>query len=180
MPPSRPRRQGSGKDHRAEERPERAVLRPGRSRSSTTSTAISPTSASTAAAGTGSRVLNSNRGKRENISRMFQMHAADRNPIDVAEPATSSPVSASRIRPDRRHALRSRPSDHSGTARRSPSRSSACRSSPRRRPTSRSSAKRSPRSSAKTRPSRPTTTKKPARPSSPAWASCTWKFSACA
>ena len=34
----------------------------------------------------GSRVLNSNRGKRENISRMFQMHAADRNPIDVAEP----------------------------------------------------------------------------------------------
>jgi elongation factor G len=33
----------------------------------------------------GSRVLNSNRGKRENISRMFQMHAADRNPIDVAE-----------------------------------------------------------------------------------------------
>jgi elongation factor G len=34
----------------------------------------------------GSRVLNSNRGKRENISRMFQMHAADRNPVDVAEP----------------------------------------------------------------------------------------------
>jgi elongation factor G len=34
----------------------------------------------------GSRVLNSNRGKKENISRMFQMHAADRNPIDVAEP----------------------------------------------------------------------------------------------
>jgi elongation factor G len=33
----------------------------------------------------GSRVLNSNRDKRENISRMFQMHAADRNPIDVAE-----------------------------------------------------------------------------------------------
>ena len=33
----------------------------------------------------GSRVLNSNRNKRENISRMFQMHADDRNPIDVAE-----------------------------------------------------------------------------------------------
>ena len=33
----------------------------------------------------GSRVLNANRNKRENISRMFQMHAADRNPIDVAE-----------------------------------------------------------------------------------------------
>ncbi|HVT89125.1 MAG TPA: elongation factor G [Tepidisphaeraceae bacterium] len=33
----------------------------------------------------GSRVLNSNRNKRENISRMFQMHAQDRNPIDVAE-----------------------------------------------------------------------------------------------
>jgi elongation factor G len=33
----------------------------------------------------GSRVLNSNRNKRENISRMFQMHAADRNPIDVAQ-----------------------------------------------------------------------------------------------
>src|SRR2546421_9744976 len=33
----------------------------------------------------GSRVLNSNRNKRENISRMFQMHASDRNPIDVAE-----------------------------------------------------------------------------------------------
>jgi elongation factor G len=34
----------------------------------------------------GSRVLNSNRQKRENISRMFQMHAADRNPVEVAEP----------------------------------------------------------------------------------------------
>ncbi len=33
----------------------------------------------------GSRVLNSNRNKRENVSRMFQMHADDRNPIDVAE-----------------------------------------------------------------------------------------------
>jgi elongation factor G len=33
----------------------------------------------------GSRVLNSNRNKRENISRMFQMHAADRNPIDLAQ-----------------------------------------------------------------------------------------------
>jgi elongation factor G len=33
----------------------------------------------------GSRVLNSNRNKRENISRMFQMHAADRLPLDVAE-----------------------------------------------------------------------------------------------
>lgn len=33
----------------------------------------------------GSRVLNSNRNKRENISRMFQMHASDRNPIEVAE-----------------------------------------------------------------------------------------------
>jgi elongation factor G len=33
----------------------------------------------------GSRVLNSTRNKRENISRMFQMHAADRNPIDIAE-----------------------------------------------------------------------------------------------
>jgi elongation factor G len=33
----------------------------------------------------GTRVFNSTRNKRENISRMFQMHAADRNPIDVAE-----------------------------------------------------------------------------------------------
>ena len=33
----------------------------------------------------GSRVLNSNRGKRENISRLFQMHAADRIAMDVAE-----------------------------------------------------------------------------------------------
>ncbi len=33
----------------------------------------------------GSRVLNSNRNKRENISRMFQMHAADRIPLEVAE-----------------------------------------------------------------------------------------------
>src|SRR5687768_8288248 len=33
----------------------------------------------------GSRVLNSNRNKRENVSRMFQMHAEDRNPIDIAE-----------------------------------------------------------------------------------------------
>ena len=33
----------------------------------------------------GSRVLNSTRNKRENISRMFQMHAQNRNPIDVAE-----------------------------------------------------------------------------------------------
>ena len=34
----------------------------------------------------GSRVFNSTRNSRENISRMFQMHAADRIPIDVAEP----------------------------------------------------------------------------------------------
>jgi elongation factor G len=34
----------------------------------------------------GSRVLNSSRGKRENVSRMFQMHAQDRNALEVAEP----------------------------------------------------------------------------------------------
>jgi elongation factor G len=33
----------------------------------------------------GSRVLNASRGKRENVSRMFQMHANDRNPLEVAE-----------------------------------------------------------------------------------------------
>jgi len=33
----------------------------------------------------GDRVLNVNRGTRENVSRMFQMHAADRIPLDVAE-----------------------------------------------------------------------------------------------
>ncbi len=33
----------------------------------------------------GSRVLNSNRNKRENISRLFQMHAADRIALDFAE-----------------------------------------------------------------------------------------------
>src|SRR3982750_1313834 len=33
----------------------------------------------------GSRVLNSNRNKKENISRLFQMHAQDRLPMDVAE-----------------------------------------------------------------------------------------------
>ncbi len=33
----------------------------------------------------GTRVLNASRGTRENVSRMFQMHSADRNPIDLAE-----------------------------------------------------------------------------------------------
>ncbi len=33
----------------------------------------------------GSRVLNINRNKKENISRMFQMHASDRIPVDMAE-----------------------------------------------------------------------------------------------
>jgi len=33
----------------------------------------------------GTRVLNSTRNKKENISRMFQMHAADRIPIELAE-----------------------------------------------------------------------------------------------
>jgi len=33
----------------------------------------------------GTRVLNTNRNKRENVSRMFQMHSAERNPIEVAE-----------------------------------------------------------------------------------------------
>lgn len=33
----------------------------------------------------GSRVLNTNRNKKENLSRMFQMHAADRIPLEVAE-----------------------------------------------------------------------------------------------
>ncbi len=33
----------------------------------------------------GSRVLNTNRDKKENVSRLFQMHAQDRLPMDVAE-----------------------------------------------------------------------------------------------
>jgi len=33
----------------------------------------------------GTRVLNANRGSRENVSRMFQMHSADRIPVEVAE-----------------------------------------------------------------------------------------------
>jgi len=33
----------------------------------------------------GTRVLNASRGTRENVSRMFQMHSATRNPIEVAE-----------------------------------------------------------------------------------------------
>ena len=33
----------------------------------------------------GSRILNTTRGTKENVSRLFQMHAADRNQIDVAE-----------------------------------------------------------------------------------------------
>src|SRR5436190_18873804 len=33
----------------------------------------------------GERVLNSNRNKKENISRLFQMHASDRIPMEVAE-----------------------------------------------------------------------------------------------
>ncbi len=33
----------------------------------------------------GSRILNSSRGKRENVSRMFQMHASDRNALEIAE-----------------------------------------------------------------------------------------------
>jgi elongation factor G len=33
----------------------------------------------------GSRVLNATRNRKENISRMFQMHAAERNPLEVAE-----------------------------------------------------------------------------------------------
>ena len=33
----------------------------------------------------GTRVLNASRGSRENVSRMFQMHSATRNPIEVAE-----------------------------------------------------------------------------------------------
>ncbi len=32
----------------------------------------------------GSRVLNSNNGKKENVSRIFEMHAKDREPLDVA------------------------------------------------------------------------------------------------
>jgi elongation factor G len=78
----------------------------------------------------GSRVLNANRGKRENISRMFQMHAADRNPIDVAE--AGDIVACIGIK----DALTGDRSFSSG--RRFPSRSSACPSSPRPRPTSRS------------------------------------------
>lgn len=34
----------------------------------------------------GSRVLNTNRNKKENVSRLFQMHAQDRIALDVAEP----------------------------------------------------------------------------------------------
>ncbi len=42
----------------------------------------------------GTRVLNSNRNRKENISRMFQMHADERLPLDRPRPATSSPSSA--------------------------------------------------------------------------------------
>ena len=110
---------------------------------------------------------------------MFQMHAADRNPIDVAE--AGDIVACIGIKDAITGDTLCDPANirSSWKSRPSPSRSSACRSSPRRPPTSRSSAKRSPCSSARTRPSRPSTTKKPARPSSPAWASCTWKSCAC-
>ena len=39
----------------------------------------------------GSRVLNSNRNKKENISRLFQMHAADRIAMETAEAGERAP-----------------------------------------------------------------------------------------
>ncbi len=64
----------------------------------------------------GSRVLNSNRNKRENISRMFQMHAQDRNPIDVAECRRHRSLHRHQGSPHRRHALRSGQPDHPGAS----------------------------------------------------------------
>ena len=53
----------------------------------------------------GSRVLNSNRGKRENISRMFQMHAADRSPYRCGGIGGYCRVHRDQGSADGRHAL---------------------------------------------------------------------------
>jgi len=88
----------------------------------------------------GTRVLNASRGSRENVSRMFQMHSADRNPIEVAEAGDIvacigvKDVLTGDTLCDQDHPIVLEKMSF-------PEPVSACRSSPRRPPTSRSSAR---------------------------------------
>ena len=119
------------------------------------------------------QVINSTKGRKERIGKIFQMHANKENPVDEApaghiyaviglKDTTTGDTLCDPAKPGR-----PRVDDLPGA------RSSRWPSSPRPRATRRSSAPRSRSSPRRTRPSRSTTTRRPARPSSPAWASCT-------
>ena len=82
--------------------------------------------------------------------------------------------------PHRRHPLRRRGTRSCSRSSSSPSRSSTSPSSPRPRPTRTRWARPSSRCPRRTRPSRSAPTRRPARPSSPAWASCTSRCSSTA
>ena len=149
-----------------------------RSRSSTTSTAtLTYVRVYSGKLEKGSRVLNANNGNKENISRMFQMHAADRNPDRRRRGRRHRRVHRRQGSADRRHALRpGRPDPARAPDVPRAGHQHVDRAQDRRRQAeARRGADR--RSAARTRRSRPTTTRKPARRSSPAWASCTWRSS---
>ncbi len=121
----------------------------------------------------GGQVINSTKGKKERIGKIFQMHANKENPVDSVtaghiyaviglKDTTTGDTLCDPDQPGR-----ARVDDVPGA------RSSRSRSSRRRRPTRRSSAPRSRSSPKRTRRSAPSRTRRPARPSSRAWASCT-------
>ncbi len=127
----------------------------------------------------GGRVLNATTGKTERIGRLLLMHANSREEIDqcyagdilagvgLKQVATEDTLAApdAPIKPRRST---------------SPSPSSTSRSSPRPRPTRTRWARRCSPSPKRTRRSRSAPTKRPRRPSSRAWASCTSRCSSTA
>ena len=119
------------------------------------------------------RATTRRKGKRERIGRLLQMHANHREEIDRGLRGRHRRDRRPEGHLHRRHAVRRGPPDRSSRRSPSPSRSSTSPSSRRRRPTRTRWASRSSSSPRRTRPSGSRPTRRRARRSSPAWASCT-------
>jgi elongation factor G len=120
----------------------------------------------------GSQVINSTKGRKERIGKLFQMHSNKENPVDSASAGhiyamiglKDTTTGDTLCDPQNQVVLESMTF---------PTRSSTSRSSRGPRATRRSSAPPSSGSPRRTRPSRSSSTRRPARPSSRGWASST-------
>ena len=128
----------------------------------------------------GSRILNVSTGRTERIGRILEMHANERQERQEVYAGDIAAARGHQAGRHRRHAGRPRRARSSSRPSTSPSPSSRSRSSPRPRSTRRRWRPPWPASPRRTRPSRCAPTRRPARPRSPAWASCTSRSSSTA